>query len=278
MEVTKQIPQRGLAAPLAAAAAGSCTTSGLAAAGRLSTTSWLAAAVAGTTSWLAAAIASTAGGLAAAIASATGGLSTAGRLAAAIAAALAVTPLALREQALQPAEKVMRLALPHAAARIGTAGRLAAAISTTGRLTAAIASTAGGLAAAVTGIAARLASASRLTAGITAGLAAMAEHPIKKLETIGLATQGDAEHQRTEKHHTLHRATSPLLVDHARLNVPTARSCHPEDVIHELFCGRPVEPFRDSIDFRFLPPPWLPDGHSDAPGDTGAIGGRGKTA
>jgi hypothetical protein len=134
-----------------------------------------------------------------------------------------VLPLALLEQALQPAEEVVLAALPHAAATsTGVAGRLAAAVagvasgfrttvaSATRRLTAAIASTgiAAGLAAASTGIA----------AGLTArGAALVAEHLVQKLETEGLATHGDAENQRTEKHHTLHRATSPLLADHARI-------------------------------------------------------------
>ncbi len=52
-------------------------------------------------------------------------------------------------------------------------------------------------------------------AGLTArGAALVAEHLVQELETEGLATNGHAENQRTEKHHTLHRATSPLLVDH----------------------------------------------------------------
>jgi hypothetical protein len=134
-----------------------------------------------------------------------------------------VLPLALLEQALQPAEKVMLPALPRtAAASTGVASRLAAAVagvasgfaasvaSVTRRLAAAIASTgvAAGLAAASTGVA----------AGLTArGAALVAEHLVQKLETEGLATNGDAQNQRTEKHHTLHRATSPLLADHARI-------------------------------------------------------------
>jgi hypothetical protein len=129
-----------------------------------------------------------------------------------------VLPLALLEQALQPAEKVMLL--PAAtAARSRTAGGLAAAVaSTAGGLAAAIASTAGGLAAAVAGVAAGLTAAvAGVAAGLTArGTALVAEHPIEELETEGLGTNSDAENQRTEKHHTLHRATSPLLVDHRR--------------------------------------------------------------
>jgi hypothetical protein len=125
-----------------------------------------------------------------------------------------VLPLALLEQALQPAEESMLL--PDAAA---------AGISSTTRLAARRTGVAGGLGTAVASVARRLAAgrtgvARRLTAR---GAALVAEHPIEELETEGLATNGDAENQRTEKHHTLHRATSPLLVDHARVFVPIAR-------------------------------------------------------
>jgi hypothetical protein len=118
-------------------------------------------------------------------------------------------PLALLEQAPQTAEEVVLLAAANATAggspagglaAAGVAGRLAAA-SVAGRLTAA--SVTGGLTA--TGVAAGL---------TTRGAALAAEHPIEELETEGLATNGHAEDQRAEKHHTLHRATSPLLVDH----------------------------------------------------------------
>jgi hypothetical protein len=156
-------------------------------AARSRTASRLAAAVAGVAGGLRTTVASTAGGLAAAVAG------VAGRLAAAVAAAV-VLPLALLEQALQPAEEVMLL--PDTAARSRSAGRLAAAV----------AGTAGGLAAAVAGIAGRLTAAiAGVAAGLTArGTALVAEHPIEELETEGLGTNSDAENQRTEKHHTLH--------------------------------------------------------------------------
>jgi hypothetical protein len=121
-----------------------------------------------------------------------------------------VLPLALLEQALQPAEKVMLLAaLTGTAARISTAARLGAAVAGIARgLRTTIAGVAAGLTATIAGVA----------AGLTArGTALVTEHPIEELETEGLATNGDAENQRTEIHHTLHRATSPLLVDHRRV-------------------------------------------------------------
>ena len=164
-------------------------------------------------SGLGATVASTASGLAAAVASTTIGLT-----AAAVAAAV-VLPLALFEQALQPAEEIVLL--PNTAARSRTAARLAAAgtgvasglrtsiASTAGRLRTAVAGTAAGLTASIAGVA----------AGLTArGAAVMAEHPVKELETKRLATNGDTENQRTEEHHTLHRATSPLLVEHAEVD------------------------------------------------------------
>jgi hypothetical protein len=119
-----------------------------------------------------------------------------------------VLPLALLEQALQPAEEVMLLELPDTAARRRTAGRLAAAVaSIAGRLRTAVAGSAIGLTA--------------------RGAALVAEHLVQKLEPEGLATNGDTKNQRTEKHHTLHRATSPLLADHARVDVPFARLVTP---------------------------------------------------
>jgi hypothetical protein len=79
----------------------------------------------------------------------------------------------------------------------------------------------------------------------------VAEHPVEELKPKRLATNGDTKNQRTEEHHTLHRATSPLLVNHLRVLIPIASFGRPEVfVIHELFCGRPVEPFRDSKHFR----------------------------
>ena len=176
------------------------------------TAAGLAAASTGVASGLSATIASVARRFAAAVSGVASGLSAA--------AAAATIPLALREQTLQTTEQIMLAGLPGtAAASTGVAGRLAAAVagvasgfcttvaSTTSRLAAAIASTgiAAGLAATSTGVA----------AGLTArSTALVAEHPVKELETEGLATNGNAEDQRTKIHHTLHRATSPLLVNH----------------------------------------------------------------
>jgi hypothetical protein len=181
------------------------------------------------------------------------------------------------KQTLQTAEEIM---LPLEAALRSTAARLAAArpciagglrttvASTTGRFSTSIAGTAAGLAASTAGIAAGLAA---------RGTALVAEHLVKELETKRLTTNGNAENQRTEEQHTLHRATSPLLVDHVRVFVPIARCRHPEVVIHELSCGRPVEPFRDSKYFQVTAAPWLPDGHSDCPGGHEWLSaGRGK--
>jgi MFS family permease len=172
------------------------------AAAAASVASWLAAAVAGVASWLAAAV-GIAAGLAAAIASVTS------RLAAAVFAAAVVLRLALREQALQPAEKFMLLT---------ASGVAAAAASIASGLAASVPCITSWLAAAI-GIAARLAAAIAsitgwLTTRITA--AVVAEHPVKELETIRLATNGRTEGQHAEVQHTLHRATSPLLVDQAR--------------------------------------------------------------
>ncbi|MFN6190618.1 MAG: hypothetical protein ACK54F_04830 [Planctomycetia bacterium] len=130
-----------------------------------------------------------------------------------------VLPLALFEQALQPAEEVMLL--PNTAARRRTAARLAAAgTGVASGLRTPITSTAGRFRTAVAGTAARLtASIAGVAAGLTArGAALVAEHPVKELETKRLATNGDTENQRTEEHHTLHRATSPLLVEHPEVD------------------------------------------------------------
>jgi len=137
-----------------------------------------------------------------------------------------VLPLALLEQALQPAEEVMLLAPTGTAARTGIA---AARTSVARRLGTTVASTTPGLAASSTGITAGLAASSTgIAAGLTTRRAALAaEHPIEELETEGLATNGDAQNQRTEKHHTLHRATSPLLADHVRVLVPVLRFITP---------------------------------------------------
>jgi hypothetical protein len=132
-----------------------------------------------------------------------------------------MTSLAPLEQPLQAAKQVTRLALPTAAAVAATCVA-AAIITTTSRL-----ATASGLASAsrlatasrltTTG---RLATASRLTRITAAMAAALAEHSVKQLKTIRLTTHDDTENQCAEKHRTLHRATSPLLVDHARMIDP----------------------------------------------------------
>ena len=182
------------------------TAAGLAAAST-SVAGRLRTAVAGSASRLSATVASTASRLAATVPSVAAGLGAA--------AAAAVLPLALREQALQATEQVMllpdtaarsRTAARLAATRTSVAGRLRTAVAgSTSRLSATVASTAAGFHTASTGIA----------AGLTARSTALAaEHPIEELETERLATNGDAENQRTEIHHTLHRATSPLIMDH----------------------------------------------------------------
>jgi hypothetical protein len=131
-----------------------------------------------------------------------------------------VLPLALLEQTLQTAEQVVLAALPHAAATsTGVASRLAAAqTGVAGRFAAAVAKAgvAAGLTATSTGVAAGLtATSTGVAAGLTArGTAPVSEHPIEELETERLTTNGHAQNQRAEKHHTLHRATSPLLVNH----------------------------------------------------------------
>ena len=208
------------------------------AAARGRTTARLAAASTGVAGRLRTAVAGSAGGLSASVAS------TASRLAAAVASvarrlgaatAAAVLPLALREQTLQAAEQVVLLADP-AARRPSTAARLAAASTgVAGRLRTAVTGSAGGLRTAIAGTTAGLAAASTgVAAGLTArGTALAAEHPVEELETEGLATNGDAEDQRTEIHHTLHRATSPLLVNHRR-GRPARDEVTPRFVIHVL--------------------------------------------
>ncbi|MFM8953574.1 MAG: hypothetical protein ACKOOF_11025, partial [Planctomycetaceae bacterium] len=126
------------------------------------------------------------------------------------------------EQALETTEQVVLLtALLHPAAAVaGVAGGIAASLaSVAGGLTASLASVAARIDATLAGVAARL-TARRAAALVT-------EHPIEELETEGLATKGDAENQRTEEHHTLHRATSPLLVDHTSLSVSFANDVIP---------------------------------------------------
>ena len=210
----------------------------------------LLAASVGTAARLAAASIGVAGRLAAAGAGSAGGLrttvaSTAGRLAAAVAGAAVgltaaagaavVLPLALLEQALQPAEKVMLLATAASTgARTRIAARLAAAVAgTASGLRTTVASTAGRFRTSIAGAAGRLAGVRTAVAGSAIGLTArgaalvVSEHPVEELETKGLTTNGDAENQRTEEQHTLHRATSPLLVNHVRVFVPVLRFVTP---------------------------------------------------
>jgi len=207
----------------------------------------LAAALRSTAARLAAASTSVAGRLAAAVAGSAGGLrtavaSTAGRLAAAVAsaairitaaavAAAVVLPLALFEQALQPAEQIVLLPALGAAARSRSAGRLAAtSTSVARRLAAAVAGSAGGLRTSIAGTAAGLtASIAGVAAGLTARGAALvvADHPVEEFETKRLTTNGDTENECTEEHHTLHRATSPLLVDHDGSRLPFLRLVTP---------------------------------------------------
>ena len=148
--------------------------------------------------------------LAAAVAGRAVGLSAA---AAGAAAALAsVLGLQCRDHVTQAVTM-----LPSPAARSRTAAGLAAASTgVAGRLSTAVAGSAGGLSATIASTTAGLAAASTgIAAGLTARSTALAaEHPVKELETEGLATNGNAEDQRTKIHHTLHRATSPLLVNH----------------------------------------------------------------
>jgi len=166
-----------------------------------SITSWFAATVTGIASWLAAAL-------------------------------FAVLALAMSKQALQPAEQIMLLAMLLATS-FGTAGRLAAAVTGVASWLAAtltIASITGWFAATVavagtaswfTGI--RAATISGTAIGLTTrGRTLISEHPIEDLKTEGLTTNGHANNQRAEEQHTLHRATSPLLVDHARAFVAIA--------------------------------------------------------
>jgi hypothetical protein len=138
------------------------------------------------------------------------------------------------KQTLQTAEEVMLLlaetprstAARLAAASTSVAGRLRTAVAgSASRFRTAIASTTSGLRTTIAGTAAGIAaSIAGVAAGLTArGASLMAEHPVKELETKRLTTNGDAENQRTEEQHTLHRATSPLRVDHVRVFVPNAR-------------------------------------------------------
>ena len=195
------------------------------------------------------------------------GLRTAAGLAASAAVGLAAAGAALpallrvvdgaeevtdrRRTLLRTAATGSRTAARLAAASTGVAGRLAAAVTgVASGFRTAIASPTTGLAATSTGIA----------AGLTArGTALVSEHLVQKLETKRLATNGDAKNQRTEKHHTLHRATSPLLADHAvcccHLHGSSPRGCDPR-----TFRDRPVEPFRDSKIRRLLSPPGCPTG------------------
>jgi hypothetical protein len=107
------------------------------------------------------------------------------------------------------------------AALRSTAARLAAAVAgIASRFRTAVASTTSGLRTSIAGTAAGIAaSIAGIAAGLTArGAALVAEHPVKELETERLTTNGDTENQRTEEHHTLHRATSPLLVEHPEVD------------------------------------------------------------
>ena len=184
-------------------------------AARSRTAAGLAAASTGVAGRLSTAVAGSAGGLSATIAS------VASRFAATVAGiaagfgAAAVLTLALREQTLQTTKQIVLL--PSTAARTSPTARLAAASTgVAGRLSTAVAGSAGGLSATIASTTAGLAAASTgIAAGLTARSTALAaEHPVKELETEGLATNGNAEDQRTKIHHTLHRATSPLLVNH----------------------------------------------------------------
>ena len=153
-----------------------------------SITSWFAATVTGIASWLAAAL-------------------------------FAVLALAMSKQALQPAEQIMLLAMLLATS-FGTAGRLAAAVTGVASWFAATVAVAG-TASWFTGV--RAATISGTAIGLTTrGRALVSEHPIEDLKTEGLTTNGHANNQRAEEQHTLHRATSPLLVDHARAFVAIA--------------------------------------------------------
>ena len=86
------------------------------------------------------------------------------------------------------------------------------------------------------------------------------------LQTVTPRTSAPRNNIRFIEPHLLCLWTTVVFVPLATLS--------PEVVIHErFFCGRPVEPFRDSRDLQVTVAPWLPDGHSDAPGDNWAIGG-----
>ena len=186
---------------------------------------------------LAAAVASVASGLAAAVAGVASGL------AAAIAAAVPVATLLGCMAGLEEVpDRRALLAAARATARSSFAARLAAASTgVASGLAAAVAGVTSGLAASVPSVAAGLAAASTgVAAGLTARLAALAaEHPIEELETEGLATNGHAENQRTEEQHTLHRATSPLLVDHCGVRPArdaVTRGCDPRTFFLRQAC------------------------------------------
>jgi len=262
------------------AAAGATSVASRLTAGHTSVTSGLTAGHTSVAGGLAAA-SGVAAGLAAAITGVTGRLaasdaSVASGLAAAIAAAV-VLRLALREQALQPAEKIVLLM-----ARAITA---AGATSVTSGLAAGHTSIAGGLAAGHSGITCRLTAAASIAGGLAAassgvtrrlttriGTAVVPEHPVKELETIRLATDGRTECQYAEVQHTLHRATSPLLVDHARSCVPFREVLVTPRLIHELLCDRPVEPIRDSKSSGCCRPLGCPTGTVMPRGTFRAIG------
>jgi hypothetical protein len=132
-------------------------------------------------------------------------------------------PLLAGKQTLQTTEEVMLLlqAAPRstaawlAATSTGVAGRLCTAVAgSASRFRTAIASTTTGLAASIAGVAAGLAA---------RGATLVSEHLVEEFKTKRLTTDGNAKNQRTEEQHTLHRATSPLLVDHVRVIVPIAR-------------------------------------------------------
>ena len=245
VERLQKVTDRGALLAAAGATARSRTAARLAAA-LTGVASWLAATVAGVASWLAATLVA-ATGVASWLAATVTGVaswlaatvtSIASWLAAATTAAT-VFPLALLEQPLQATEKVMLAALAGATAGRTTAAIAAAVTSVASWLAAAVTGVASWLAATVTGIAAGFAAAvSGIAAGLTARITArstafVSEHPVEELKTERLATNGHAENQRAEIHHTLHRATSPLLVNH-RCASSHSRRCHPEGVIHEL--------------------------------------------
>ena len=185
--------------------------------------SWLAATVTGIASWLAAAVTGIASWLAAAL--------------------FAVLALAMCKQAFHSAEQVMLLATLLAATIVSTAAWLAATVSGVASwLGTTISGTASRFCTTIPGTASRLtgvraAAVAGSAVGLTARSAALmaAEHPIEDLKTEGLTTNGNAKNQRSEEQHTLHRATSPLLVDPAQTLCLFREASHLECVIHLLF-------------------------------------------